>query len=93
MEKDRDDIGIRMDSGLRLRLHTRCLLHDAKMSISLGEEEQIMGQEEQNVGAGGAKRGAGRAKCGAGGATWGQGTKSNENSICIPLPNFFPNFA
>ena len=93
MEKDRDDIGIGVDSGLQLRLHTGCLLHDAKMSRFLGQEEQIMGQEEQNVGAGGAKRGAGGAKCGAGGATWGQGTKSDENSFYIPIYKISPNFA
>ena len=50
MGQDRDDIGIGMDSGLRLRLHTGCLFHDANMSRFLGQEEQIVGPEEQNVG-------------------------------------------
>ena len=50
MEQDRDDIGIGMDSGLRLRLHTGCLFHDAKMSRFLGQKEQIVGKEEQNLG-------------------------------------------
>ena len=75
MEKDRDDIGIGVDSGLQLRLNTGCLRHDAKMSRFLGQEEQIMGQEEQNVGAGGAKRGAGEQNVEQGEQHGGRGQK------------------
>ena len=36
--------GMRIYSGLWLKLHTRCPLHDAKMSIKLERVSQILGE-------------------------------------------------
>ena len=44
--------GMRMDSGLRLRLHTGCLLHGAKMSTKWERVSQKVGEGEQKVGEG-----------------------------------------
>ena len=49
MEQDGKGIGIRKDPGLQLNLHTRRLLHDAKMSTKFGERDQNAGEGEQNA--------------------------------------------
>ena len=92
MEQDRDDIGIGMDSGLRLRLHTGCLYHDAKMSRFLGEKEQIVGQEEQNVGKEEQNVVQGEQNVGQGEQHWGRGRKVIQISSII-LYKISPIFA